>query len=156
MKAFLLNNQKDFIHTFFLSDIFDHFLLTEAIVQNNFTTHIDGKSTKPESDFSYMPWKMIKSFCSTLIKGSTLPQSFRFVMHMAKDDVSTLLASSGLSYTPSDIESLSINIIYKDGQMSLISGLSMTSFYLSKDLPTYWDSFIEQFLIRQSIDFDYL
>ena len=90
MLALKINDVKSFMNQLLIGDTFDSFSLVEASITtfSNFT--IDGKIHKDFfdtdtvqnmnfNDSDYCPWKELKSYCFSIIRGKLLPIQFRIV-----------------------------------------------------------------------------
>ena len=90
MIALELTDIKTFMNKLLRSEVFDHFLLQEAVITNSATYTINGQITKgfyTEEELDelqlngcrFLPFSMLKGNCFDLIKGKKTPSSFRFV-----------------------------------------------------------------------------
>ena len=90
MIALELTDIKDFMNKLLRTEVFDHFLLQEAIITSSATYSINGQITKgfySEEEIEelhlegcrFLPFSMLKTNCFDLIKGKKTPSAFRFV-----------------------------------------------------------------------------
>ena len=96
-----IKDKKDFMGKLLTGDIFDSFLLKEALICGPVPFHIDGHINRAffdetDGDNSYastyesIPWKDIRPVCFDLIKGKKTPTRFSFVLYVP---ISSLLKS---------------------------------------------------------------
>ena len=149
MQIFEIKNQKEFTNKLFIDDVFDNFLLVEAVFVKDYSVSIDGhKADELEGD-EYILWKDAKSMAFAAIKGSTLPKSFKIVLKLSSANAIKTMKSLDIGEGVS--ASFYINIKYFDGVITVTSGTSTASFLLSKDLEKGWDHLLEKFLILKGL-----
>ena len=144
------------------TDLFDDYLVEEAVIETYNTFTIDGRIHKdfykdtslepnqiPEDDFSN--WAKIRPICLELIKGKQTPLGFKFVLHSSKSLKESLL--SGLDMDIST-DQLSLGIIIKltQGQILITTGMSTNIFTLDKSAEKAWDEYIPSFLESKGIE----
>ncbi len=167
MKVFQITNIKDFMNKLLLSELFDHFLLSEASIQTKVTYIIDGRLTK---DFwtkeeleeeglcslPYAPFSLLRSDCCNLIKGKKTPAAFKFIFLLSPDNLANTLAKFRSGFSPEDLNGVFLNIKYADGRLTYTTGVSYQSFTLDKSFEQYWDKLAAKFLTAHGIDFEEL
>lgn len=91
MKAFQLTEKKEFMHLLLRSELFDHFLLSEASIHAAVHYDIDGRlnpsffsederSVQQLEGLTYMPYGRLRPVFFELIKGKSAPTAFKFVL----------------------------------------------------------------------------
>ena len=80
MIALKIAEVKDFMNKLLCQDVFDHFLIQEAVITTNVSCHIDGTLQKDFytleeleeqnlTGLSFVPYGLLRSSCFNLIKG---------------------------------------------------------------------------------------
>lgn len=167
MKMFHITHIKDFMNQLLLSELFDHFLLSEASIQGAATYIIDGHLTKEfysqkelESEglsgLSYAPFSLLRGSCLDLIKGKKTPVSFKFVFLLSPDNLAKTLARAQSGFSPEDLNGVFLNFKYSAGKLTCTTGISYKTFSLDRSFEQYWDSLAEKFLTAHGIDFEEL
>ena len=163
MIALQIKHVKDFMNKLLLQDTFDRFLVSEASITTFTTFSIDGqlypdfyetekaKELKSQ-DRTQVTWQEIKPFCYSVIKGRRTPLAFKFVFQLPSDEVSLLLARSGLTLTPQHVFGLYFNCQYHGETLTLTTGSSLRVFTMDKSLDQAWDKMLEDFLNRQELE----
>ena len=89
MIALKIAEVKDFMNKLLCQDVFDHFLIQEAVITTNVSCHIDGTLQKDFytleeleeqnlTGLSFVPYGLLRSSCFNLIKGKKTPSYFKF------------------------------------------------------------------------------
>lgn len=165
MKAYLITDQKQFMNQLLKSELFDHFLLSEALICGAVTYEIAGKLNKnffdPEelddpdlSDCAYIPFKKIKATIFEMIRGKHTPLSMKFVLMLSPKNLANTLAKSQTGFSALDVSAAFLNITFKDGRMTLTSAISYRTFTPDHSLDVYWDQIIGKFLTNHEISYD--
>lgn len=162
MKVLQITNIKDFMNKLLLTDLFDHFLLSEATIQSHVTYVIDGHLTKgflseeelvdeKLNGLDCAPFSMLRTNCYDLIKGKRTPSNFRFVFMLSPDNLAQTLAKIQSSFTTQDLNAVFINIRFQEGILTCTTGISYKTFSLDHSFETSWDSLVEKFLDSHEI-----
>lgn len=165
MIALELTDIKDFMNKLLRSDVFDHFLLQEAMITSSATYTINGQITKgffTEEEIEelhldgcrFLPFSMLKGNCFDLIKGKKTPSAFRFVFLLSPTNMAKTIAAVGSSYTASDVTGMYINLKYQNQMLSLTTGIAYSIFSTDKTLESEWDKMVIKFLKQHEIAFD--
>ena len=165
MIALELTDIKDFMNKLLRTEVFDHFLLQEAVITSSATYTINGQITKgfyTEEELSelhlegcrFLPFSMLKTNCFDLIKGKKTPSAFRFVFLLSPHNMEKTIASVGSSYQPSDITGMYINLKYQNQLLSLTTGIAYNIFSVDKTLESEWDKMVIKFLKQHEISFE--
>lgn len=162
MIALKIEDIKLFTSKLFLGEVFDQFLVKEAVITTFNTFTIDGtirsgyysKDEQEEKNIGQLStWSMMKPFCFSLIKGKRLPISFRIILQMSKDGTERFLASRQVSLTPDQVKGLYINVRYEEDKLACVTGTSVSVFTLDKALDEEWDQAFKVFLKHNEIPF---
>ena len=165
MIALELTDVKDFMNKLLRSEVFDNFLLQEAVITSAATYTINGQITKgfytdeelEEHQLNgcrFLPFSMLRGNCFDLIKGKMTPSSFRFVFLLSPANMEKTIASVGSSYNPSDVTGMYVNLKYQNQLLSLTTGIAYNIFSTDKTLETEWDKMVEKFLKQNEIAFE--
>jgi hypothetical protein len=163
MISLQLKENKAFMSHLLIKDTFDELLLSKAELGMAYSFTIDGSVNKSFfSDEEYealenkelTPWARIKPFCFSFIKGSRVPSVMKIIFSMPEKQVSEILSDSGTTLTPADVEGLFINIRYKDGVASIVTGTSLKAFSLEKNIDHAFDKYVRKFLDENGIGYE--
>ena len=165
MIALELTDIKDFMNKLLRAEVFDHFLLQEAMITSSATYNINGQITKgffseeemeelQISDCRFLPFSMLKTNCFDLIKGKKTPSAFRFVFLLSPKNMEKTISAVGSSYTPSDVTGMYINVKYQNQLLSLTTGIAYNTFSTDKTLEAEWDKMVMKFLKQHEIEFE--
>jgi len=165
MIALELTDIKDFMNKLLRSEVFDHFLLQEAMITSCATYTINGQITKGFyseeelaelhlEDNRFLPFSMLKGNCFDLIKGKKTPSAFRFVFLLSPSNMEKTIASVGSSYQSSDVTGMYINLKYQNQLLSLTTGIAYNVFSTDKTLESEWDKMVIKFLKQHEIAFE--
>lgn len=158
---------RDFMNKLLIGDVFDHFLLKEAVIQTDSTWTLDGalhsdfySSDELEeqglSGFSFLPFEKLRSRCFNLIKGKRTPAYFKFVFLLSPDNLARTLAQTHSQFTPEDITGMFLNMKFQNGQLIVTTGISYRIFSADKSLEQEWDQLIIRFFKNHEITFEEL
>lgn len=145
-----------------MGETFDAFLLSEASITTFASFRIDG-AFHPEylssadaelltdEQSGYTLWQRVRPFFLELTKGKNTPLNFRVVLRLAPRNVERLIAQSGVSAQPGDVDGLFLNIHFDGTALTCVSGTSLRVFSLDKSLDHAWDEALERFFHREGI-----
>lgn len=151
---------KVFMSKLLVTNVFDHFLITELDIATFNHFHIDGKLNKEfySSDEleilgekNYSEWKEIKPFAYSIIKGNKLPILIKAVFALSPDHIDTVIQKSGISMKREVINGLFMNIRYEKENLYIITGTSIKTFTMDKTLDQVWDGYVKSFLKQYEI-----
>ncbi len=165
MIALELTDIKDFMNKLLRTEVFDHFLLQEAVITSSATYTINGQITKgfySEEEIAelqlegcrFLPFSMLRTNCFNLIKGKKTPTAFRFVFLLSPKNMEKTLRSVGSSYQASDVTGMYINLKYQNQLLSLTTGIAYNVFSTDKTLESEWDKMVMKFLKQHEIAFE--
>lgn len=160
MVAMKIEDIRQFTTKLFLREVFDWFLVREAVIVTFNTFRMDGHIRKgyytreeleehPVEELS--AWSVLRPVCFSLIRGKKLPESFQITLQLASEDVQQFLQNNQLAFTPEQIQGLYLNIRYEEGMLYCITGTSLQVFTLDKNLEEEWDRTAGVFLKKQEI-----
>ena len=104
--------------------------------------------------YDYAAWSQVRPFLRDLIRGKRVPVSFHFILHLKPEIMQAMLEKEGDNELISCVGAFVLTIRYKDGQVSLLSGISMKSFTMNKNADRLWDKTIRRFLEANEIAFE--
>ena len=121
MIALELTDIKDFMNKLLKAEVFDHFLLQEAVITGSATITINGQITKGFFDeeelaqqhlegLMFHPFSMLKKTCFDIIKGKKTPSSFRFVFLLSPENQKKTIQSIGSSFKDEDVTGMFIDL----------------------------------------------
>ncbi len=165
MIALELTDIKNFMNKLLRSEVFDHFLLQEAVITGAATYTINGQITKgfyseeeieklQLSDCRFLPFSMLRGNCFDLIKGRKTPSAFRFVFLLSPSNMAKTIQSVESSYKPADVTGMYINLKYQNQLLSLTTGIAYNIFSTDKALENEWDKMVMKFLKQNEIAFE--
>lgn len=160
MVAMKIDDIRQFTGKLFLREVFDRFLVREAVIVTFNTFRMDGHIRKgyytkeeleehPVEELS--AWSVLRPICFSLIKGKKLPESFQITLQLAPGDVEQFLKENQLGFLAEQIQGLYLNIRYEEGKLYCITGTSLSIFTLDKTLEQEWDKAAGMFLKQQEI-----
>lgn len=164
MRSFEILDIKGFMSLLLLSPAFDQFLLKEASVTTFCTFSIDGHlksdyftySEEEKEAFAkqiYPFWEQARPFCLSLIKGKKPPSHMKLIFQLSPDKLERFFKTHRLSYKPSDVGGLYINVLYDGKRLSCTSGTALNLFTLDKSLEQLWDDAVSAFLKKHQLPF---
>ncbi len=127
MIALKIEDLKLFTSSLFVGDVFDQFLVKEAVITtfNTFTIdgairpgYYSGEELEEMKNGQLSSWAMVKPFCFSLIKGKRLPVSFRIILQMSQEGTEGFLASRQLPFAPDQVKGLYMNIRYEEDKLT--------------------------------------
>ncbi|HBZ52667.1 MAG TPA: hypothetical protein DEO82_02725 [Eubacterium sp.] len=147
MQQFETKSIKNSANHIFVSDTFDSFNLIEASFATLITTHIDGKINKSflETTEEYVSYKDIKPLLYNIIKGKTLPVSFKIIIGIKPELIEDIIG-----YDES-VKLFILNIKYDNSKLYFTTAVSYDSFTMDKDQEKRYDNYIERFLCEHDI-----
>lgn len=159
MIAFSLPNTKDFMSHLLLLDTFDSFAFIEGEIVTFNAFKIDGFIRREFFDTDaelpeYSPWKNVREYCFSLIRGKRTPLSFRFIFSLSRKNIARLIEQNTLAVRPEDVQGLYLNIHYDGTKLSCVTGTSFQTFQMDKTLEHAWDEMVEKFLKQKEIEFE--
>lgn len=162
MKAYRISDLKNFMNKLLLTDSFDYFLLEEGTIVTANTFHIDGHIqkdfyTKEEQEdqnlcpYAFSLWKDIRPFCFQLMKGKRTPLSFKFVLLLMPKHMERILTGGDFIDHGNLVKAFTLAIKYDGSHITLITGLSTTTFLMDKTPEQLWDNAFLKFMGNKQI-----
>ena len=144
----------------FTENTFDRFLFQSGQISAQLSATFSGEKDpsfyaeeerQAEMAEPFVRYETVRPVFFSLIKGKRPPLSFRIILITDKNTTNSLKVKSG--FTDSEVTSLSLNMSYKAGVLSLSTGISYAGFSLDKSLERCWDQTILDFLAQKEITF---
>jgi len=165
MKAFSMKDQKQFMNLLLKSGLFDHFLLAEATIHGAVSYHVDGRINREffgaeelaelTADGSeYLPFSRLRAICYELIRGTHTPLYMKFVFLLSPANAEKTLAAADTGFCAGDVSGMFLNLTFRDGAMTLTTGVSYRAFTPDHSLDAAWDALAARFLSSHGISFD--
>ena len=167
MIALRILDIKDFMNKMLIGTDFDHFCLMEASITTFNQFSIDGKlhpeyfdtdSEKrlEEAQLIYTPWKEVKAWCYSVIRGKRTPLTFKILLQLPQKKTEAF--SERLKHTQNrpEVQSLTLNIQYRNHELFLTNGISLKTFFPDKTPEHLWDSMVQDFLTEHRIPYENL
>ena len=162
MIALELTDVKDFMNKLLRSEIFDHFLMQEAVITSAATYTINGQITKgfysPEeleelhlNGCRFLPFYMLRGNCFDLIKGKKTPSQLKIVLKVNEENTLQLLNTTKSALNPNDIDGMFLNIIFQEKDLNVICGISYQIFTMEKALESEFTNQIIQLFKANNI-----
>ena len=160
MVALKIEELKDFTRKLFVEEVFDWWMMREAVITtfNMFT--IDGRIRKgyfmeqelEEKGIGELsPWKLVRPVCFSLIKGKRLPESFRITLQLPGARVEQFLQSVQPDFKAEQVSGLYLNIRYEEQKLYCVTGTSLNVFKKNKKIEQEWDETVKRFLRKREI-----
>ena len=153
---------KTFTKNIFVDNVFDNFVASSVEVNTFSKFSIDGHINKKWFDTDelenikddYIKWADLKKYVYDMIKGSKVPSSFKIILLLSNENMQNTIRKYSYNISDSDVDGLFINIMYENGELHIITGISYKTFVLDKSLDKEWDNSIKLFLNKHEIPFD--
>jgi hypothetical protein len=78
----------------------------------------------------------------------------KIIFALPEKQVNEILTESGTTLTSADVDGLFINIRYKDGVASIVTGTSLKTFSLEKNIDHAFDKYVRKFLDENGIGYE--
>ena len=166
MLALQITSTKTFMQQLLGGEVFDIFLLKEAVISTANTFTLDGRINPefypPEErgtdciPYEFQPWNEMKGLCYHLIKGKNTPLYFKFVFHLKPEKIADLLSRENCDITPQQVRALVLTVKYDGSKAVLTTGTSYHTFIISKDVDILWDKTLTKYLSQKEIAYELL
>lgn len=158
---------KDFMNKLLCGELFDNFLMQEAVIQGSITWSASGSLNtdfySPEeleenglSGLAFLPFGQVRPQCLSLIKGKRTPTYFKFVFLLSPINLARTLEQTKSSFTPGDISGMFVNLKFQQGRLLLTTGVSYRIFSTDKSLELEWDQLMKRFLKNHELTYEEL
>ncbi|MCR4946336.1 MAG: DUF5721 family protein [Lachnospiraceae bacterium] len=140
MRAFEIENSREFMNSLFTKGSYDDFLVLEADISAAVDIHMNGRintgfydeDTAPKTE--YIRYGDVREKLLALIKGDRPPLAVKLVLfHPAADNAV--------------IEGGCINIIFSSGKAKVTSAVSRKTFSMDRTDEKSWDEYVEKLLL---------
>ena len=154
MKTFQVANIKDMMAHLLLGETFDEWLLAEAQVTTFCTFNISGffqkaydaaDAAEPANTEAavLVPWKRVREFCFSLMRGERTPIAFRLSFVLPPEKAHEFLTSNGAQPCPDDLSGLYMNIAFRNRRLMITVLTSRQRFCMDKQLDAAWTEYVE-------------
>jgi len=153
---------KPFMQLLFQTNTFNSYEFVSAVVRTDMTYHLDGHlnkdffseeewNTQNAGDTLYLPWQMAKEKVFYLIKGKKTPSILKIVLKLPLTDTRSVLEVTHSNLTAADLDGMFLNILFQDGRLTVICGISYQIFTLEKQLEQELTSHVQSIFKSLSI-----
>ena len=167
MIALCFPSQAKIMHSLLLEGQWDKFPLAEATIRSSFGLVLDGHlirdfysedewETLRKAGYRCLPYGRLRKICLEAITGKKTPAYFKFVFLAPPGLVRQLAEEEGNGINPKDVDALAMNLIYREGNLQLITGSSYHVFTRDKSLDRRWDRWVCEFLSKNYLDWSEL
>ena len=167
MKAFKITETGTFMTKLLSGRTFDTFLLEEASLNMQVGWVLDGKINRSfftevewadESNHPYplIAWGDVRGNMRELIRGKKAPASLSIVLHLRPDRMEQMLDAEGYPGLKDSIGAMVLNIRYDGSEVTLVTGIALSSFTLDRNADRIWDESMGRFLSSCDIKYETL
>lgn len=128
------------------SELFDNFIFREAIMHTAFKSVLDGHRNKDfyntdeqENLSEYLNWSEVRPYIYHIVIGTQSPSYFKIIL---STNTSKTLAIS------QEVDTFFVNIVFKNGDIVINTGVAYKTFTLDKSPEHIWDEKIKHFLFK--------
>ena len=151
MVAFKIVDVKDFMNKLLIGEVFDNFLLVSFEINSFAKVTIDGLINEAWYEDSeilgrYLNWKELRNKVSLLVKGGRIPLAMRAVFRLSETNTEKVAAKLGINNAVEKDYGLFFNLKFENNEVSIVTGVSVTDFLISKELGNLWDEDLIKFL----------
>ena len=151
MVAFKIVDVKDFMNKLLIGEVFDNFLLVSFEINSFAKVTIDGLRNEAwyedsESLGRYLNWKELRNKVSLLVKGDRIPLTMKAVFRLSETNTEKVAAKLGINSAVEKDYGLFFNLKFENNEVSIVTGVSVTDFLISKELGNLWDEDLIKFL----------
>ncbi|HHX62970.1 MAG TPA: hypothetical protein GX707_20000 [Epulopiscium sp.] len=150
----IINNNL-FMNCLLKQNLFDTFEVREVTLHTSYKMHLDGRRNTDFYDdmesegrsecqglSEYLSWSELKPHIFELIKGTKSPTYLKIILSTSP------LKTQEIS---EEASTFFLNITYKEGAISCITGTAYASFSLDKTPEQAWDQKMTKFLISNNL-----
>ena len=151
MIAFKIVDVKDFMNKLLIGEVFDNFLLVSFEISSFAKVIIDGLRNEAwyedgEILGRYLNWKELRNKVSLLLKGERVPLAMKAVFRLSETNTEKVAAKLGVNDAVEKDYGLFFNLKFENNEVSIVTGVSVTDFLISKELGNLWDEDLIKFL----------
>ena len=159
MIAKYAENQRNLMAALLTRDAFDPFELMSGTVTTYAQFTVDGtlrpaffgEDEGTPADSLFTPWKDLKGYFLSVIRGRRTPLSFRFVFRLSADDMAALLAGAGLSGAAQSVSSFVLTLSFDGNHILVTTGVSRSAFSMDKRPEQAFDAYILDFFRNRGL-----
>ncbi len=152
MKALSVKNTKELMSLLLTGEAFDLFFTEKCTLTTFMTYEINGAVKKgyfsaeeekllaAEYETGYVLWKRVKPVIFSAVKGDRPPLSFNIVLHAGDNYMKRLKERTDLGEAADALIALTLNIRFENGNLTLMTGSSYSTFVVSRVIDDIWDS----------------
>lgn len=162
MQSIEILDIKLFMQHLFQSSLLDSYEFISADICTDITYQLEGRIHK---DFftpsereslslevsSYLLWETMKERVFTLIKGKKTPLRMKIVLGLTQNKIQSFLSATHANLTSSDIDGMYLNILFQEGKLTIVCGVSYKIFTLEKALENEFTNCIKSSLQAATI-----
>lgn len=149
------------------TELFDHFLLSEAVITTAVTYRVDGRLnpsffSKDDLDILGLnglpaaPFSLLRGDCFEIIKGTRTPSYFKFVFLLSPENLKNTLTSVKSPFTEQDISGACLNLIFQNQALTCTTGVSYRVFSADRSFEAEWDKLVCRFFKGHGISCEIL
>lgn len=153
---------KPFMQLLFQTNTLDSYEFVSAAIRTDMAYTLDGHINKEffseeeleqmnSDNTPYLFWQYAKEKIFQLIKGKKTPSQLKIVLKLSDRDTYSLLNSTHSSLTTADIDGMFVNILFQDGKLTIVCGVSYKIFTMDKSLENELTTNISAILKTASI-----
>ena len=151
MVAFKIVDVKDFMNKLLIGEVFDNFLLVSFEINSFAKVTIDGLRNEAwyedsESLGRYLNWKELRNKVSLMVKGDRIPLTMKAVFRLSETNTEKVASKLGINNVVEKDYGLFFNLKFENNEVSIVTGVSVTDFLISKELGNLWDEDLIKFL----------
>ena len=151
MVAFKIVDVKDFMNKLLIGEVFDNFLLVSFEINSFAKVTIDGLRNEAwyedsESLGRYLNWKELRNKVSLLVKGDRIPLTMKAVFRLSETNTEKVASKLGINSAVEKDYGLFFNLKFENNEVSIVTGVSVTDFLISKELGNLWNEDLIKFL----------
>ena len=163
MQIFSIEDKKSFMTLLLTKDSFDKLLLSEARIEGRGHMVITGRPAPgffsgeemDKADPSgLLPYGLYRDTVFSFIKGDHTPSGLMIQLVLPRAETERIMETSGSSIPPGDVGSLSLIVRFKEGELTLGTGTSISGFYTEHLLEQGLEDYAASLLKRCGISFE--
>lgn len=165
MTALQIKDVKHFMGRLLGTELFDSFLLEEAVISTYNTFTIDGRLNRsffscdewedPQvRPYEFSPWKSMRPILFELIRGKRAPGSFRITLHLMPQYTKGILKPDQTTVTADQVKALVLTCRFDENGLFLLTGTSLHTFLPDKSADKLWDRAVKSFLDRKEVEYE--
>lgn len=128
------------------SDLFDSFLIREAVVHTSFKSILDGhrnmdfyNTDEKEGLSPYLTWGEMRPYIYHIILGNKSPSYFKIILSTNRSKTEAI---------SDQVDTFFVNITFKSSEITVSTGVAYKTFTLDKSPESIWDNKIKNFLFK--------